>query len=180
MRCSALIGCALLIARGADSNGSEHKFVDREHGFSFLYPSDYSLETKDSLKGLGSSFSKGRRVLARLIGRTPRHADATDTDNCSIDVQLLPGVFNLQSFIKEAPTGVITPPEPVHFGANTFYYYGPGGGGVAYSDVYYFNLHGRALEIVFDGPYNGTSKSPDERAQSAEKLVLSTFHVGLR
>jgi hypothetical protein len=35
----------------------------------------------------------------------------------------------------------------MRFGANIFYYYGAGGGGVAYPDCYYFDLHGTpALE----------------------------------
>jgi hypothetical protein len=63
----------------------------------------------------------------------------------------------------------------VQFGANTFYYYGAGGGGVAYPDRYYFNQRGVPIEIVFDGPYTGEGKSPGATAQEMERLVLESF-----
>jgi hypothetical protein len=88
---------------------------------------------------------------------------------------LLPGAFNLRKLIPDAPTGYDTPPRPRHFGANIFYYYGPGGGGVAYPDPYYFNLHNRALELIFDGPFPADDKSPNAATQAIEKIILSSF-----
>ena len=35
----------------------------------------------------------------------------------------------------------------------SFYYYGPGGGGVEYPDQYFLNLKRKTLLIIFDGPY---------------------------
>lgn len=83
--------------------------------------------------------------------------------------------FNLQSFVRGAPTGIETPPEPRHVGTLTFYYYGPGGGGVAYPDQYFFDLRGKTLTIRFDGPYEG--KTPTERTKTIEQILLQTFRT---
>jgi hypothetical protein len=80
----------------------------------------------------------------------------------------------LQSFVKTAPTGYETPPEPVHVGQYTFYYYGPGGGGVQYPDKYFFNLWGKTLYITFDGPYVG-DKTPSAETKKLESEILATF-----
>lgn len=95
-------------------------------------------------------------------------------------VYLLSGAFGLQSLVKDAPTGYDTPPTPADYGANVFYYYGAGGGGVAYPDMYYFDLHGRALQLVFDGPYRGDDNSPNAKTQAIEKLILSSFKAAPR
>ncbi|MBV9266942.1 MAG: hypothetical protein JO061_12305 [Acidobacteriaceae bacterium] len=87
-------------------------------------------------------------------------------------------VFDLKRLVSDAPPGYDTPPTPKRYGPNVFYYYGAGGGGVAYPDIYYFNLHGRALRIVFDGPYSGADKSPNAEAQAIEKVILSSFKAG--
>jgi hypothetical protein len=73
-----------------------------------------------------------------------------------------------------APTGIDSPPEPVRIGKNTFYYYGPGGGGVSYPDGYYFNLRGKILVIDFDGPYEN-DKTPTLETKKMELKVLASF-----
>jgi len=76
---------------------------------------------------------------------------------------------------ERAPTGIDSPPEPVRIGDNTFYYYGPGGGGVFYPDQYYFNLKGKTLRIGFDGPYEDGIKTPTAEAKETEQKVLESF-----
>ncbi|MGA2348081.1 MAG: hypothetical protein ABSF93_18875 [Candidatus Sulfotelmatobacter sp.] len=67
-------------------------------------------------------------------------------------------------------------PEAKKIGQLTFYYNGPGGGGVDYSDDYLFNLRGRLLHIEFDGPYmNGNHPPPN--VKELEPKVLATFRT---
>jgi hypothetical protein len=116
------------------------------------------------------AFPKESQLLATLISSKPRKAFSDDKEPAAVQVSPLPGVFDLQKLIRDAPTGYDTPPTPKQFGANVFYYYGLGGGGVAYPDMYYFNLDGRALRILFEGPYLGDSKSPnDERRNTGDR-----------
>jgi hypothetical protein len=82
--------------------------------------------------------------------RDPRLEDKKSGAN--IGVCVLEKDFQTDALIKMAPTGIESPPEPRRMGQNTFYYYGPGGGGVSYPDGYYFNLRGKILVIDFDGP----------------------------
>jgi hypothetical protein len=82
--------------------------------------------------------------------------------------------FDLDILVKRAPTGIESAPEPSQVGKNLFYYYGPGGGGVDYPDVYYFNLRGKILAIGFDGPY-GNDKTPTPDTKQIEQKVLRSF-----
>jgi len=84
--------------------------------------------------------------------------------------------FNLESLVAGAPTGIEDPPEPKQFGSETFYYYGPGGGGAEYPDQYFYNLQGRPLEIAFDGPYV-RSKTPSQETKDNEEILLQTFRT---
>lgn len=144
--------------------------VNRRYGFCLWYPPAYSLQARPLSPG-----RTGIHSLATLLSTVPRKAAIHDTAGASIEVWRLPSHFDLQRLTSDAPTGVIDPPTPMHFGANTFYYYGAGGGGVAYPDRYYFNLHGVTLELLFFGPFEG--KSPDEQTQAMEQLLLSSFHA---
>lgn len=87
---------------------------------------------------------------------------------------MLGEAFRPSALVRMAPTGIESPPEPVHAGKNIFYYYGPGGGGVAYPDGYYFNLRGKILVIDFDGPYEN-DKTPTPETKKIERKVLATF-----
>ena len=147
------------------------KFVDQANGFCFWYAPTYKRETGTHELG----FPKEGQVVAILISSQPRKAFFDDKEPAAVQICLLPGAFDLKKLIREAPTGYDTPPAPKRYGAHVFYYYGPGGGGVAYPDMYYFNLDGRALRIVFDGPYPGDSKSPTRETHMVEQLILSSF-----
>ena len=84
--------------------------------------------------------------------------------------------FVLQCFVEIAPTGIVSPPEPIHIAQYTIYYYGPGGGGVQYADQYFFNLRGKTLTITFDGTYDG-DKTPSAENQRLEPKILATFSI---
>jgi hypothetical protein len=152
------------------------QFLDDTHCFCFWYPPSYKRAATVHEYG----FSKDGLLLATLSSSVQREAFSSDREPAVVQVGLLSGAFDLQKLIREAPTGYDTPPAPQRFGANVFYYYGRGGGGVAYPDMYYFNLNGRALRIVFDGPYRGGSNSPTEQIQAVEKGILSSFRARLR
>ena len=126
------------------------------------------------------AFPKDGRLLAKLTSSELRQADSSDKGHADIQVRLLPGAFDLEKLMRDAPTGEVRPPAPQRYGANIFYYYGRGGGGVAYPDIYYFNLAGHALQIVFDGPYSGDSNSPSAKTQAVEKVILSGFRATSR
>jgi hypothetical protein len=66
----------------------------------------------------------------------------------------------------------------VQIGKHTFYYYRVGGGGVAYPDSFFYDLHGKILLIEFDGPYPPTDKTPSKQTKQMEIEVLKTleFH----
>lgn len=81
------------------------------------------------------------------------------------------GTSNL---VRMAPMGYETPPDRVRIGKNTFYYYGPGGGGVAYPDGYFFNLRGKILVVDFDGPYEN-EKTPTPATKKMEQKLLASF-----
>lgn len=68
-------------------------------------------------------------------------------------------------------------PAQVQIGKYRFYYYGAGGGGVAYPDDYFYDLNGYVLQISFDGPYPPNDKTPSERTKQMEKTVLGTFRT---
>jgi hypothetical protein len=127
-------------------------YVDRLHGFCFSYPSTYAVVAKPWLE----KYTNNKIALeyfreAAKQGRLLRLQNRQET-SAFIIVFLEDEPFDLQRFVRGAPTGIETPPEPRQVGTQTFYYYGPGGGGVAYADQYFFNLKGKTLSIVFDGP----------------------------
>lgn len=152
------------------------EFVDQAGRFCFWYPPKYKRDAGNSNVDL----PRDRQTLARLSSSELRQADWDEKGPARVGLYLLPGVFDLKRLVKDAPTGYDTPPTPKHYGANVFYYYGAGGGGVAYPDKYYFNLRGRALQIVFDGPYAGDDKSPNAETQADEKVILSSFKAAPR
>lgn len=95
------------------------------------------------------------------------------SSDATISVSFSDEPFDLQSFVKNAPTGVDSPPEPFQAGQNTFYYYGPGGGGVTYPDGFFFDLRGKVLVIAFDGPYIH-DKTPSPETKKLETEILAT------
>jgi hypothetical protein len=114
-----------LCATGAETETSRWRvYIDRDHHFCFRYPTSYTAipHPKASCRG-------------------PKLEDKRTDAN--IGVCVLDEDFRPAALVSMAPTGIESPPEPLLIGKNTFYYYGPGGGGVSYPDGYYFNLHGK-------------------------------------
>jgi hypothetical protein len=76
-----------------------------------------------------------------------------------------------------APTGLDdTPPGIVRLSGRVFYFYGPGGGGVDYSDQFMTEMNGRILDIQFDGPWKD-SKEPIEETKKIERVILATMRT---
>jgi hypothetical protein len=97
-------------------------------------------------------------------------------NNASIDLYSLGIPFHLDLLTANAPTGQLdNPPAPVRIGGTTFYYYGPGGGGVPYADQFFFEVKGRAFSIDFDGPYTQVFRTPDEVTKQIEKKLLGSL-----
>lgn len=137
-------------------------YVDRTRGFCFQYPPIY--------KRVPTAVNKQWTATFHLVTFQRLHSDAHLF--VAFDDDGKP--FDLQSFVETAPSGIESPPEPIRVGQYTFYYYGPGGGGVQYADVYFFNLRGKTLTITFDGPYHG-DKTPTPETKKLEPKILATF-----
>ena len=67
-------------------------------------------------------------------------------------------------------------PEERKIGPLSFYYNGPGGGVVDYSDNYLFNLRGKLLHIEFDVPYIHDNH-PAPEVRELELKLLATFRT---
>jgi hypothetical protein len=76
-----------------------------------------------------------------------------------------------------APTGYDAPPEPIQIGHRTFYFYGAGGGGALYPDLYFIQIKGHYINVGFSGPYPEGYKSPSEETQKLEPQILATFRT---
>lgn len=131
-------------------------YVNRTHGFCISYPSIY----KPVPNGQGNNLATFQRSRSEA----------------KIIISFDDKPFDLQSFISGAPTGVEGPPESVRVGQLTFYYYGPGGGGAQYPDQYFFNLRGKTLQLLFDGPYVD-NKTPSAETKKIEREMLATFSI---
>jgi hypothetical protein len=125
----------------------------------------------------GRALTKGVEPLARLISQERRQAEATDKGHALVAILLGKAAFNLQGLIPWAPTGITTPPAPVHFGGETFYYYGPGAAASRIRISTFSIFAAKMLQLIFDGPYRGDSNSPDEPTQQIEKKMLASFRT---
>lgn len=144
-------------------------YVDRVHGFAFAYPPIYKrIRRPDSRENWEEQMKAAAE--GRWVGLRHQRSDAR------IDFILENKPFDLNSFVKDAPTGYDEPPSPVEEGDNTFYVYGAGGGGVEYPDQFFFNLKGKTLYIVFDGPYIN-DKTPADETKKIEEKVLASFRT---
>jgi hypothetical protein len=146
-----------------DTTANWKTYEDTDHHFKFQYPNTYS--------SVGRPTSYSSQDLEAIISFRDSGRDA------KIGLYFDPHVFSLEYLKSYAPTGAEDfAPDAQQMGNNTFYYYGPGGGGVAYPDQYFFNLNGKTLHILFDGPYIN-DKTPPQEAKDLEKQILSTLHV---
>ena len=119
----------------------------------------------------------GSELLAFFVSRqTPRIGQHGEWLAAAITAIFSKEPFDLERIVTYAPNGVIAL-NPVRVGPHTFYYWGPGGGGVQYPDVYFFDLNGKTLWIEFHGHYNSVEKSPDEQTKQIERKVLATLRV---
>lgn len=143
-------------------------YADRVHGFAFAYPPIYKRirrPDRENWKERAKAAAEGR-----WVGLRHQRSDAR------IDFILEDQPFDLNSLVRYAPTGNDFPPEPVDEGDNTFYEYGAGGGGVAYPDRFFFNLKGKTLYIIFQGPYIN-DKTPSAETKKIEEKVLASFRT---
>lgn len=152
------IGSSICAAQTAEIHCSTQKrpvgwrvFVDRTHRFCFQYPAIYKIIRDTS----------GRKSIVNL--------QAEGEIYVFIDRQ-----FKLQQLDDISRSG--NPPEPTQINGTTFYYVGPGGGGVDYSDDYLFKLQGKILHIEFDGPYINDNH-PSEDTKKLEPQLLATFRT---
>ena len=140
----------------ADSETSRWRvYADPKHQFCFRYPQSYEAIASPQ----------------KVCNKPKLHAKRTGGD---IYVCASGGKFDLSAMAGKGPTGIEDPPQPIQAGRNTFYYWGPGGGGVSYADQYYFDLHGKELSIVFDGPYEN-DKTPTAETKKMELQMLRSF-----
>ncbi len=189
MRFSFWAGCALLaFFNAASSVGLAENpcaahptqpgwrvFVDKRDGFCFEYPGDY--KRVPGMIGSRPCGVKQGCLLLNLEKNPPPPSDQDEYKNASIGLGLssLGIPFHLDLLTQYAPMGnEDNPPEPVRIGESTFYYYGPGGGGVTYMDQFFFDVKGRAFTIDFDGPYTN-DKTPDEVTKQIENKLLASF-----
>lgn len=149
-------------------------YVDKVHGFCLSYPSVYERRNQPWVMNYSgkADYSDYRRKAVKegrvlILGRS-------GVKDAYIFIQLDDKRFDLERFIEDAPTGVESPPEPIQVGSERFYYYGAGGGGVDYPDQYFFNLKGKTLYIIFDGPY-AHEKGPSYETKQMEIQMLSSF-----
>lgn len=147
-------------------------FVSQTHRFCFQYPPQYRSEKGPQKLHLGKEY----KLLAYFTNREAREPDPNrEWLDPSITVIFSKLRFTLEYVKKNAPTGLETP-DVVQIGSHTFYAWGPGGGGVTYPDVYYYDLHGQILSLVFDGPYD-RGKSPVEETKEIERKLLASFRT---
>jgi hypothetical protein len=147
-------------------------FTDRTHRFCFQYPPLYRPQKPLRGRYLGP---RSKLLLFVANGESPGFTK-DGWLQASISVIFSLEAFDLERIVTRAPNGVIKL-DPIQVGPYIFHYWGPGGGGVNYPDVYFFNLRGETLQFEFAGPYTGTSKSPDQQTQQIERKVLATFRI---
>lgn len=150
-------------------------FVDHKDRFCFEYPPKYLVAPAVFAPGVSTG------EVTRFIGRlttapsSSEGAIADDEKVATINVFAFGTPFRPEDLTKRAPTGETDPPQHVQAAHGEFYYYGPGGGGVEYPDVFYFGVRGRTFSIEFFGPYSG-EKTPNPETKRIEPEVLATFH----
>jgi len=146
------------------------KYINRQYGFSFWYPDTYrprALPPPDS-------WDKVRPYQKRLLLLERR--DDPDA-NLWIGIDLRP--FNLSTMSHSHSKGGMDPdwtPVGHPIGRHTFYFFGPGGGGVNYTDDYFVELKGKTLGFYFGGPYVN-SNQPSRETQLLEPKILNTFRT---
>lgn len=153
-----------------------HVFADHRDRFCFEYPPQY--RSAPPVFAPGVSMGLASRFIGRLTTNPSPDEEASveDPKAASIDVFAYGIPFRPENLARFAPTGdQENPPQRVHAAHGDFYYYGRGGGGVDYSDDFYFGHRGRTFSIKFVGPFT-RSNIPDPETKKLEPEVLATFH----
>jgi hypothetical protein len=153
-----------------------HVFVDHQDRFCFEYPPKY--HAAPTVFAPGVSAGNATRFIGRLTtAPSPSEvATADDPKAATINVFAFGTPFRPEELTQRAPTGQQdSPPQRIHAAYGEFYYYGRGGGGVNYPDVFYFGIRGRTFSIDFVGPYS-ESNIPDPETKRIEPEVLASFH----
>jgi hypothetical protein len=148
-------------------------YVNQKYGFCLSYPATYERVAEPWLEKYTNSGESSKVV--RQEAEEGRVATFQHRQKPDLSIGILIGTepFDLQSFVKQAPTGEEGPPEARDIRGRTFYYYGPGGGGVCYGDQFFYNLRGKPLFIYFDGCVD--DKTPPPETKKIEEVMLATF-----
>jgi len=158
----------LISLLGVAQNANWKPYVSKELGFELAYPAGYHQAELPCQIARSAATSGVQSLLYVKKG--------TGASEASIHVALDRRPFNMETLRSRASTGWEGPAQ-VEVGKYVFYFYGAGGGGVQYADRYYFNLNGRILSLVFDGPYASDSKSPSEETREVEERMLERFRL---
>ena len=138
-------------------DGTWKTYRNEEYGFEFEYPPEYREISKENLT------------------ETAQLAYFKAEDNSEFSVLLDDGAFSLEYLRKYAPTGAEGfNPEKITIADKTFYYYGPGGGGVCYPDQYFINVNNKVLLFKFFALCEN-DKTPPEYIKNVASHILSTF-----
>ncbi|MGA8877762.1 MAG: hypothetical protein WCC25_08625 [Candidatus Korobacteraceae bacterium] len=151
-------------------------YVNEKYRFCFSYPPIYTPVDEP----WGPKYSDTPEYADQLRKaaeewRLSRLDDAQEAGD-SVIIQIGTGPFDLQELIKCAPTGEEGPPRPSEILGRTFYYYGPGGGGVCYPDQFFYNLRGKTLTVSFTGPCVD-DKTPSPQTKVIEQEMLASFRT---
>lgn len=142
-----------------DPTANWKTYENQEYNFQFKYPSTYE--------------NTGKPEDLSRVGLIALDSFNNSDKTARIDVYLDSNEFSLDNLKHYAPTDGMKP-IPEIIGKNTFYYYGPGGGGVEYPDQYFFDLKDHILYFIFSGPYIN-DKTPSQETKNLEKEIFSTF-----
>jgi hypothetical protein len=152
-----------------------HIFVDNQNRFCFEYPPQYQVAPTRTAPGVGGIPANEWVVRLATKPQPMELSVADDEDNATINVIAYGAQFKRSGLSRFAPTGMEdTPPKRIHTARWEFYYYGPGGGGVDYPDLFYFDLRGRMFSFEFVGPYEG-DKTPSSATKQIEPKLLASL-----
>jgi hypothetical protein len=145
------------------------RYVDNSLGFELSYPASYRVTDLPCRFATGFALEGFQSLLYVSTGTGRNHGNILlILDRRHFSLATLQTVHAHTGWVK---------PDRIQIGKLTFYYYGVGGGGVAYPDDYFYDLGGAILEISFDGPYPTNSKTPSVATKQMERRVLESLRL---